>query len=273
MMNGVQDLVSVIIACYNGAEYLDQCMNSLVNQTYQNIEIIICDDCSTDSSKKKIEQWMNKDERIKAIFLERNCFAAAARNKCIKHAAGKYIVIQDVDDASAPDRIEKLVQAISSRNDLSIISSSMKVFYDHINDSDEVMHRKNARPTRWTFLTGIPFNHPASLFTTECLRTVNGYQEGDDTRRIEDYDLFARLYAAGYKGINLDEPLYYYRQDINCIARRTLLSRIRGLKVMHNDFKMLKVYPLAIPFLIKPILGYFRQYFKYPKRRYIRKCQ
>ncbi len=146
-----------------------------------------------------------------------------------------------------------------------MISSSMSVFHDKPGDRKEVMSRKKELPNKWTFLTGIPHNHPATLFRTKCLKSVDGYAVRKKTRRIEDYDLFARLYAFGYKGINLNEPLYYYRQDYKCFTRRSLKSRIEGISVMHDDFKLLKVYPIAYPFLIKPILGYFWQLIKYRK--------
>ncbi|MBO6242187.1 MAG: glycosyltransferase [Butyrivibrio sp.] len=259
----MNDLVSIIVACYNGAKYIDQCMESLVNQTYQNIEIIICDDCSTDSSKEKIQQWVDKDSRVRGIFLSSNRYAAAARNECIKLASGKYIAVQDVDDISELNRIEILHGKFMQDGRISIVSSSMKVFYNQLGDSNQIMQRKKRKPTKWTFLNGIPFFHPATMFTAECIRAVGGYAEGENTRRIEDYDLFARLYADGYKGINIDEPLYYYRQDKDCISRRSLKSRVQGISVMHKDFKLLKVYPLGYMFLFRPIIGYFIQCLKY----------
>jgi len=266
MVSQENNMVSIVVACYNGERFIDQCMRSLVNQTYTNIEIIICDDYSKDASRDLIRKWAEIDNRIKYIFLDKNNYSATARNRCIDMAKGKYIAIQDIDDISYENRIERLVFELEKKDEYSMISSSMSVFCDKPGDSEEIMSRNCRFPNKWTFLMGIPHNHPATLFKADCIKKIGGYAVGEKTRRIEDYDLFARLYAIGYKGINLSESLYYYRQDYNCIKRRSLKSRLEGISVMNRDFKMLKVYPIAYPFLLKPILGYFLQAIKYKRK-------
>ncbi|EET61414.1 glycosyltransferase, group 2 family protein [Marvinbryantia formatexigens DSM 14469] len=105
-------IVSVVVPVYNVEKYLDRCMISIVNQTYHNLEIILIDDGSTDSSSCKCDEWAVRDSRIKVIHKE-NAGAGMARNTGIDHAAGEYICFFDSDDYVALDAIEKAYHWIS----------------------------------------------------------------------------------------------------------------------------------------------------------------
>ena len=93
-MNG---LISVIVPVYNTKDYLDRCVQSIINQTYHNIEIILVDDGSTDDSGKKCDSWASKDNRIHVIH-QKNAGVSAARNAGIEFAHGEYIGFVDSDD-------------------------------------------------------------------------------------------------------------------------------------------------------------------------------
>ena len=86
----MEDIISIIVPIYNTRRYIDKCVESIVNQTYKNIEIILVDDGSTDGSDKKCDEWKEKDKRIKVIHKE-NEGASSARNVGIENAKGKYI--------------------------------------------------------------------------------------------------------------------------------------------------------------------------------------
>ena len=101
--------ISVIIPVYNVEKYLKRCLDSVVNQSYKNLEIILIDDGSTDNSSKILKQYSQKDVRI-IILNQKNLGAGAARNKGIKVATGKYIVFMDPDDFY-PDEDDDLVHA------------------------------------------------------------------------------------------------------------------------------------------------------------------
>lgn len=83
-----EKLVSFIIPTYNAEKTIDRCLESVVNQTYENLEIICCDDCSTDETWNKLKEWAEKDSRVKIIKNEKNMRAAYTRNQCIKVARG-----------------------------------------------------------------------------------------------------------------------------------------------------------------------------------------
>ena len=94
----MNNLVSIITPSYNSSKFIEECVNSVVSQTFQNWEMIIIDDYSNDNSRDIISELSEKDERIKYIFLEENVGAAEARNVAIKQSKGKYIAFLDSDD-------------------------------------------------------------------------------------------------------------------------------------------------------------------------------
>ena len=256
-----QPLVSVIIACYNGEKYIDQCLEALVNQTYKNIEVIICDDASKDKSLTLLKQWVAKDSRIVVLHNETNLFAAATRNRCLEVARGYFIAIQDVDDVSAFNRIEKLVEVMNNE-DVDFVCSAAGAFYEDPTKIDKIYSGKEY-PTKWSFLWGIPFFHPATLFAKDCLKKVDGYRIAKETRRGQDYDLFMRLYAAGYKGKRIPDVLYYYRLDMGNIKRRDFDSTIGEFVIRWKGFKKLCLFPWALPFVFKPFLSHVVQFVRY----------
>ena len=113
--------ISIIIPVYNVEGYLVECLNSVVNQTYRDIEIIIVNDGSTDSSFSIIQQYQLQDERIKIINQE-NQGLSAARNAGIKKVSGEYIWFVDSDDYITIDACEKIVEKLKQNNyDLLIV--------------------------------------------------------------------------------------------------------------------------------------------------------
>ena len=104
------DLVSVIIPAYNIEKYVAETIESVLNQTYKNWEIVITDDCSTDRTIDVIEKYASRDARIHLWKLDKNSGAAAARNNSIKQARGRYIAFLDGDDWWYPTKLEKQIQ-------------------------------------------------------------------------------------------------------------------------------------------------------------------
>ena len=105
------DLISVIVPVYKVEEYLDRCVNSIVNQTYKNLEIILIDDGSPDNCPEMCDEWAKKDQRIKVIH-KQNGGLSDARNAGMEIATGEYIGFVDSDDWIAPEMYEKLIVAM-----------------------------------------------------------------------------------------------------------------------------------------------------------------
>lgn len=246
-------LVSVIIACHNAEGFIDECLESVVNQSYKNIEIIICDDASTDNSYSLLKEWQTKDSRIILLQNNENVFQAASRNFCIDVAKGDYLLIQDIDDISELNRIEVLLYNLI-KNKVDFVSSSMATIDDQgiVNYKKLLEHKKN--PNKYNFLWNVPFNHPATLFSTKAVKKVRGYRVDKETRRGEDYDMFMSLYSIGYKGMNVAEPLYLYRLDTDNFKRRTFAARIDECKIRFKGFKKLNILLVGFPMVLKPII-------------------
>ncbi len=107
----MEDLISVIVPVYNVEEYLDRCVESIVNQTYKNLEIILVNDGSTDNSGEKCDEWLKKDNRIKVIH-KQNGGVSSARNVGLEDAKGKYITFIDSDDYVLENYVENLSNLI-----------------------------------------------------------------------------------------------------------------------------------------------------------------
>ena len=118
--------ISVVIPIYNTSHYLKKCLNSIINQTYQNLEIILIDDGSTDNSPKIIKEFAKKDQRI-IIITQKNQGQSAARNAGLKKSTGDFISFVDSDDEIAPDFYEKHLKAFTHNTSLTVCGAHYKI--------------------------------------------------------------------------------------------------------------------------------------------------
>ena len=102
----MNELISIITPSYNSEKYLKECIESVLNQTYSNWEMLIVDDASIDGSRSIIESYSSKESRIKTILLDENSGAAKARNIAIDRSEGRYIAFLDSDDIWVPEKLE-----------------------------------------------------------------------------------------------------------------------------------------------------------------------
>ena len=123
----MEALVSVIIPVYNAQNTIKKCLDSVVSQSYKNLDIIVVDNCSTDESKKYIEEYSNKDQRI-VLIVENNKGVSNTRNKAIDNSRGKYIIFVDADDYLDEDTIKSEVECIEKQQ-------VDAVFFDYYIDS------------------------------------------------------------------------------------------------------------------------------------------
>ncbi|MCP9317787.1 glycosyltransferase [Lactobacillus helveticus] len=249
-------LVSVIMSVFNVKkyEYLLNSVNSILNQTYKNFEFIICDDKSTDNTLQVLKEIAKKDNRIKIISNKQNMGLGASLNHCLKFARGKYIARMDDDDFSKKERLEKEVNFLDKHPEYSFVGTIANVF-----DKNKIWgtFRLPEKPQKSDFLWNSPFLNPSMMFRADALKAVHGFRVTKETRRAEDYDLFFRLYAKGYKGYNIQEILFNYRIDIENEKHkkyRPMKDRINEAKVRYGGFKALHLGYRSIPYVIKPII-------------------
>lgn len=245
--------ISVIMGVYNCRNFslLKKSIESIINQTFKDWELVICDDGSTNETYQELVQLATMDNRIKIIHYEKNSGLAYALNECIKHSNGEYIARQDDDDISLPTRLEKEIEFLQRNTDVDIVGTNAKVYNDEGVWGNYVVPYA---PTKDDFLWNSPFIHPTVMIKKDKLVDVAGYRVAKETRRCEDYDLFMRLYAKGYKGVNLQEYLYKYRIENNNVKKRPMKYRIDEMIVRYKNYKNLKLGIKAYPYVVKPII-------------------
>jgi glycosyltransferase involved in cell wall biosynthesis len=116
-------LISIITPSYNSAPYIKETIESVLQQTYPNWEMIIVDDCSTDDSKEIVKRYIQEDKRIKLISNQENIGVAQSRNRAIEEANGDYIALLDSDDIWVPNKLEKQIELMEEKNILMSFSA------------------------------------------------------------------------------------------------------------------------------------------------------
>ena len=247
--------VSIIMGVYNckRPDLLDKSIMSIIEQTYTDWEFIICNDGSTDGmTLDLLKNYEKVDKRIKIISYRQNHGLAHALNTCLKEAKGEYIARQDDDDESKPERLEKLVNFADKHSEYAVIGSVADVTDDNGVWGEYPLEEK---PISKSFYWNSPFAHPTVLMRKEALDVVGGYKVSRETNRHEDYDLFMRMYATGYKGYNIQEKLYKYRIVNGDKKYRPMKDRINEAAVRYNGFKNLGILRGGgIVYVIKPII-------------------
>lgn len=217
--------VSIIMGVYNCASTLGESIDSILAQTYQDWEFVICDDGSSDNTLQIVERYAAADpDRFLVLKNERNLGLNATLNRCLRAARGSYIARQDGDDISVPDRFEKEVAFLDNHPEYAFVSSNMS-FFDERGVWGE--WKNPEQPQRLDFFRNSPcFCHAPCMIRKEAFLKVGGYTERERYLRCEDVNLWYKLYAAGYCGYNIQAPLYAMRDDLNAYKRRTLKNRM-----------------------------------------------
>lgn len=244
--------VSFIIASYNCVSYIDTCLKSVFQQNYNgDIEIIVCDDCSTDGTFDLLKHYAEM-KQIVLLQNESNLGAATSRNNCLKIAKYDYIAILDADDYISPNRISIQMKVLKEHPEIAFVASGMRRFYENGDTQDYAPNK--AIPESKDFLWSLPFAHATTIFRKNCLLDVNGYRISKETKRGHDYDLFMRLYAKGYKGMNIPDILYFYRCFTTKSNRDLYKYRIHESIVRFKGFRAMKLGFISIPYIIKPLV-------------------
>ena len=249
-------MISVIMGVYNtkNLELLKKSIYSILNQTYKDIELIICDDCSTDKNIDNILSFFsNNYSNVKIIKNKTNMGLAYSLNQCIKISKGEYIARQDDDDISFEDRLQKELDFLLDKK-VDLVGCNINL----MNDLVLWGQRKHIDyPTKKDLLRGPVFCHPAILVTKKSLLAVGGYTVNKYTRLCEDYDLYMKLYAKGFVGLNLQLVLYNYTQNIFTLKKRKFIDRLYEMRVRIYGFRKLKLLFFGLPFVFKPIVSFF----------------
>lgn len=247
----LNDKISVIMGIYNCAETLQQAVESIINQTYANWELIMCDDGSSDNTHEVAKRLSKQDNRIILVKNDSNRGLNITLNRCLSYATGDYIARMDGDDECLATRFEKQIHFLQSQGKYQIVSSSMFFF-----DDDGVWGRNYVveKPTKEQVVTGSPICHAPVMMKKECMDKVNGYTVDKRMLRVEDVNLWIKLYAEGYRCYNFQEPLYRMRNDKNAYTRRKYKYRINSTFVRLKGCKQFGLSPVCYIKSFKPMV-------------------
>ncbi|MDH6366292.1 MULTISPECIES: glycosyltransferase family 2 protein [unclassified Breznakia] len=248
--------VSIVMAAYNAAEFIEDAINSIKNQSYRNWELIVCDDNSSDHTLKILKSYEVEDDRIKILHNDINMKQSATRNNCIEKATGEYIMVHDSDDIMEIDKIKNQVRFLHENESIDFVCCDSYIF--NSNGRKGAFHR-NSFPSSKEVIRNKAFTYCTMLAKSSCIREVGGYTVSDITKTGEDYDLICKMYMSGYTGANITEVLHGYRVNDDSYKRRKYKCYIDETKVFFKFLKQGWFKNFDIPYynmvyLIAPLL-------------------
>lgn len=236
---------------YNCASTLAEALDSLYAQSFQNFKIIICDDGSTDNTYVVAKSYAERHHNIILVRNEINKGLNHTLNHCLEYADTEYCARMDGDDISLPTRFEKEIMFLDSHPEYAIVSCPM-IYFD---EKGEFGRGKGGyEPTKMAFIQGSPFCHAPCMVRREAYMKVGGYTVSKQLLRVEDYHLWMKMYALGYRGYNLEECLYAMRDDRNAAARRRWRGSINECRVHLLATKILKLGYKGFLYSFRPVL-------------------
>ena len=222
--------ISVLMPVYNGEQFLDKSINSILNQTFNNFEYIIINDGSIDDSLKIIESY--EDSRIKIINFPKNMGISAALNNGLNVAKGDYIARQDQDDISHPERFMLQVEYLKN-NDVDLVDANF-IFIDENDHYIQDYEKRYFNPEETlSHLFFYELVH-ASIMCKRLIFTKYNIQYRK--RPTEDYDLFIRLAKAGMRAGRLDKKLIKQRKHPGSMCGSDWYNIKKDIDLMRNEF-------------------------------------
>ena len=213
------DTVSIILPVYNGSTGIVRAIDSMLNQTFKDFELIIIDNGSTDDTVDKINAF--NDSRIKLLKLPKPNLVAAL-NHGIAHSTAKYIARMDADDWSHPDRLQLQVCFLQKNSRIGVVSSLVKYhgsreknygYYLHVEWLNEVISHDEIFLKRFQ---DSPLAHPSVMFRKSLVNEFGGYEEGNFP---EDYELWLRWMSNGVRMAKIQKPLLHWHDSPNRLSR------------------------------------------------------
>jgi glycosyltransferase involved in cell wall biosynthesis len=231
-------LVSVIMLVFNSEKYVGEAIQSILNQTYRNFELIIIDGGSTDKSLEIITKFHAMDNRIKIIH-QTGKGIPSARNEGCKFASGNYIAIMDSDDIAIKNRLEKQVTFFEKNSDVGICGSWVKTVgeisttWKHPCDNDKI---------KGSLLFFCPFAHSSVMMRKDAIPFFpEPYTESYDT--AEDYDLWVKcMNYAKYSNLSIPLVLYRIHQENNSVIYKGE-QKENSMKIQKNLLNNLNISP------------------------------
>lgn len=192
--------ISVIMSTYNNENTLENSIKSILNQSYENLEFLITDDCSTDDSLNILNKFKNKDDRVKIIKNKENIGLTKSLNNMIRISEGDFIARQDADDISLPHRLETQIKMLNSSNAQISTSRAFKA-----DTKVKIPGFTFYIPYKYLIFFKNPFIHGTLLIDSLLMKK---YSYDENYYFAQDYELFSRIIRDKKNIININEVLY-----------------------------------------------------------------
>lgn len=210
-------LVSVLMSVYNGDQFLCEAVESILCQTLRDLELIVVNDGSTDTTAKMLDEYQHKDPRVR-VFHQEHAGLVESLNRGAGFARGKYIARMDADDVSLRDRLMLQVDFLERNPEVGVVGGAMEVINTTGKSAAPDRHPCEDQEIKLALLQGdIPLAHPTILMRKDVLVSVGGYRKV--VLDAEDYDLWLRV-ADYSKLANLDVPVLKYRRHLGQVSVR-----------------------------------------------------
>ena len=237
-----QPLVSVVVTCYNYGRYLKDCLDSILAQTYKNIEIMVVDDGSTDNTAE-VSKAFTKLPNLKYIH-QRNAGQSHAKNVGIKNSTGEYIAFLDADDRWCPEKLKKQMSCFDNP-DIGVVYCRAKYLDENDREFAYDMTAKYLQPRRGRVTEWLIFDNfvqfSSSVVRQECFKRFGTF---DETLKMGiDWDLWLRISTA-YQFEYVDERLFFYRMGHSGQMSKNMDERNRCSDLIMKKF--LASYPGAV---------------------------
>jgi glycosyltransferase involved in cell wall biosynthesis len=218
-------ILSILLPVYNGSPYLNGVINSVLSQSFQNFELIIINDGSTDDSESIIKKI--DDSRIRYVQ-QQNHGLSATLNIALGLASGEFVARQDQDDISFPLRLQKQVEFLAANPDVGMVGTSAEIWVGNAKTERFLKHPVDDASIKFNLLFDNPFVHSSVMIRRNVFERVGGYSEDKTRQPPEDYELWSRV-AREFKVANLPETLLAYHEVQGSMSRSGLnpfLSRV-----------------------------------------------
>jgi glycosyltransferase involved in cell wall biosynthesis len=223
-------LISIVMPVRNAGSFLVEAVESLINQTHKNWELIAVDDYSSDKSYEILESYSKKDKRIKLFRNDKRLGVSGTANVAIQKAKGKYIARMDADDISFPCRLEKQLAYLQKNKDVIAVGGQCDVINKKGEKIGEKIFPTEAQDIKKMIFSNAPLQQPTLIVNSRLLPS-NFYWYDDKHEIAEEIELLFRLFQHG-KVCNLKEKVLFYRIHNNNISlkdpKKTFLLTLKA---------------------------------------------
>ena len=248
----IDDLVSIITPVYNAERFIKETIKSVQSQTYKNWEMILIDDCSTDSSEKIIKEYMRVDNRIRYIKLEENIGVSSARNKAIEKSKGRYIAFLDSDDIWKSNKLKEQIDFMIKTKYYFTFTS-----YDIIDEFGNIMLDEVKCRKVLNYKKALKGNSIACLTVIIDRNYINNILFKNV--KHEDYLLWLNILKQGVISYGLQKNLSSYRKVTNSLSSNKIKSAMWTWDIYNKHLGFNKL--ISLYYFLSYFINIVRKYF------------